>query len=614
VSRRRLATLTLLLAAAAVAVLMLAGPPGLRRLERRTAAHVLGSCRLLLRRLPRDEAQPFSQLAASQVGYGPYASKQFTSPTPFTSFLVLEAGTGAVAYRGAGPLKSVRTEVLGPFSTVYVGDFTGLSAPGRFLLKADNGLQSFSFQVGPDVFDAPLRAVQRWFYYQRAFTPVLSEYAEGPWTHPSDRDKAPPSVQGGWHDAGDFSVYSAYLNPALFWLLLAYVDFSPRGDDTHIPESGNGVPDVLDEARWGLHWLLSTQDGTGGFRNTSCQDSYGPYGTNTPNSVPPYRNGEVGTLATARAVGNLALAASVYRTLDAPFSEACLRAARAGVLYLDAHPGEATDGPSCPSARADGDTEVGGRARSFAAAGMLLATGEARFQRDFEATFTNPVYDVGFLHLNGQAALLYLHAPAGDEAKKAALRAQLRANADVALQEGAQHPFGWAGRYHWGSLGAGFLRAGLYSVPLCLQSPTRAAADCEQALASLHYAFGRNLKQFCYVTGLPGVTRAVRWGFHQWLETLDAAPRDFPGMVAGGPSQRPESGDVSTPQGRPVPSWGYFGDPAFPRDAETPVDGRYTDNDSWSTNESSVEWEGEAVYLLHFAQWVTKTPPQRNKP
>jgi hypothetical protein len=151
-------------------------------------------------------------------------------------------------------------------------------------------------------------------------------------------------------------------------------------------------------------------------------------------------------------------------------------------------------------------------------------------------------------------------------------------------------------------------------VPACLENPKQAHADCEQALASLHYAFGRNLKQFCYVTGLPGVTEGMRWGFHQWLETLAATPRDFPGMVAGGPSQRPEANDVSTPQGRPRPLWGYYGDPAFPRDSETAIDGRYTDNDSWSTNEPSEEWEAEAVYLLHFAQWFTKTSPQRNGP
>jgi endoglucanase len=53
----------------------------------------------------------------------------------------------------------------------------------------------------------------------------------------------------GWHDAGDLSIYSASLNTALFWLLETFSDFRPSADDTNIPESGNSVPDLLDEAR-----------------------------------------------------------------------------------------------------------------------------------------------------------------------------------------------------------------------------------------------------------------------------------------------------------------------------------------------------------------------------
>jgi endoglucanase len=607
-------SLAALLLAFASALFLLAGPAALRTKARHAVGRLLGAVRRFeRRRLPEEEAL-FSHLATSQVGYGPFAQKQFTSPRPFTSFVVLDETTPGLALQGTGPVRSVKTDVLGPFTSVFVGDFSALVRPGRYRVRADNGLESYAFTVGPDVFDGPLRAVSRWFYFQRSFAEVDAAHAEGPWTHPSDADKAPAGVHGGWHDAGDFSLYSAYLNPALFWLLLSYADFAPTLDDTNIPESHNGLPDVLDEARVGLAWLLSTQDGQGGFRNTTCQDSYGPYGTNTPNSVPRYRDGEVGTLATARAVGNLAFASSLYRTLDAAFSEACLRAAEKGVVYLDAHPGETTDGPSCPSARADGDARVGRSARSFAAAGMLLATGEARFARDFEASFTEPDYNPHFLYLDGQAALLYLHAAAADEGRKRALRVKLAINAAEGRSDGAAHPFGWAGRYHWGSLGAGFVRAGLFSVPVCLEDREAARADCEQALSSLHYAFGRNLKQFCFVSGMPGASHGMHFGFHQWLAALRAEPRDFPGMVAGGPNERPEWNDVSTPQARPVPVWGYFGDPSMPRDAMTPIDARYTDNDSWSTNEADVEWEGEAVYLLHFAQWLTKNTARPHGP
>ena len=86
------------------------------------------------------------------------------------------------------------------------------------------------------MFDSVVRAVQRAFYYQRAFTEIDAGHAQGPWIHPSDAALAPPNVVKGWHDAGDFSLYSASSNSALFWLLSAAADFSPREDDTDIPE------------------------------------------------------------------------------------------------------------------------------------------------------------------------------------------------------------------------------------------------------------------------------------------------------------------------------------------------------------------------------------------
>jgi hypothetical protein len=77
-------------------------------------------------------------------------------------------------------------------------------------------------------------------------------------------------------------------------------------------------------------------------------------------------------------------------------------------------------------------------------------------------------------------------------------------------------------------------------------------------------------------------------------------------MVAGGPNIAPDPNDISKPDGWPIPVWGYWGDPALPRDGSTPLDGRYTDNDSWSTNEVSVDWQGSALYGMYFAQWAAR--------
>jgi endoglucanase len=531
--------------------------------------------------------------------------KQFTSPRRFDSFQVIRQDDGAQVFGGGAPVRELRTNDLGATDTVWVGDFSGLATPGRYRIVA-SGLVSYPFDVGRDVFDRPLRAAQRAFYFQRAFTAIDPVHAEGPWTHPSDAAKAPPGVHMGWHDAGDFSIYSATLNTALFWLLETYSDFMPSDDDTNIPESGNRVPDLLDEARWGVEWLLSVQDESGGFANSSCEERYGPYGSNSPESVPRYRAGEIGTLATARAVGNLAYASTIWRSFDPSFADRCLTAARRGYGYLEKHR-ESSDGPTCPAYRAEGNTLVGRHTRMFAAAGMLLATGEPRFRDDFEENYQDLDYDPSYLHFNGFAAQLYLRSPTGDPSRKALIRGWIRRRAAQVEGEGNQNPFHRAGPTHWGSIGAGFTRTGSYSVKRCLDDPVGAIDDCEQALANVHYALGRNYLQFCYVSGLPGVTRGRTRAFHHWLAALRADPFLFPGAVAGGPNDAPEPADGSNPLARPIPIWGYWDDPAFPRSANTPFEERYTDNDSWSTNEVSLDWQASTLYGLYFARWVAKS-------
>ena len=546
----------------------------------------------------------FARLAASQVGYAPAMTKRFTSPLPFESFRVVREGERTVVLGGGPPVQEISTDALGSVRRTWVGDFSSLSTPGRYRLEAA-GLASHPFTIDAAVFDVPVRAAQRAFYFQRAFTFIDARYAEGPWVHGDDRRLAPPGVRGGWHDAGDFSLYSASLNSALFWMLEAYSDFRPTADDTNIPESGNGIPDLLDEARWGLEWLLSVQDTAGGFVNSTCLEHYGPYGANLPERAEPYRAGEVGTLATARAVGSLAYGSTLWRPFDPSFADRALQAARRGVAYLERHP-EDSDGQTCPAYRADGDAHVGHQTRMFAAAGMLLATGEEQYRELFERNFEAPDWDPNYLRVGAYAAQLYLKAPAGDPARKAALASWVRVRAERARAAGDQDPFQRSAPTHWGSIAAGFIRAGSSSARLCLEDRRLARADCEQALANVHHALGRNPLGFSYFSGLPGVTHGRLHAFHHWFATLRAEPFLPPGMVAGGPNAAPDPGDTSRPLARPIPAWGYWGDPAFPRDAQTPYEARYTDNDSWSTNEVALDWQASALYSLYFAQWVAR--------
>jgi endoglucanase len=607
-ARARWAVVALALGAAGAAVVSGSSARAAGAL-RELAKWVAGRPAWLGRAATRSGEPPLSRVAASQVGYSPSMRKRFTAPRRFGGFRVVREGDGSAAFTGGPPVREVRTGLLGDARTVWIGDFTPLAAEGRYRIVLDDGLASFPFDVRADPFAPAIRAVQRALYFQRAFTAIDAAHAEGPWTHPSDAHLAPQGERKGWHDAGDYSVYNASTASALFWLLEAYADFQPTADDTDIPESGNGVPDLLDEARWALEWMLSVEEPSGGFRNATCQERYGRYGTNRPEAMPPYRSGEVGTLATARAVGTLAFASHLYRAFDAAFAARCLEAARRGWEYLERHPGESTDGPTCPAFRQDGDGRAGRDVRMYAAAGMLLVTGDPRFRDAFEASFQELSNDPSAYRFNVYAALLYLRAPAGVADRKRSIRVSLLERAAEARADGAAHPFEWASRYHWGSIAAGFHRAA-FGAKACLRDPAGASPDCEQALASVHYALGRNSLQLCYVSGLPGVSRGRSHAFHQWLAALRATPFAFPGLVAGGPQEAPVETDVSFPHARPAPVWGYFGDPAMPRDARTPIDARYTDNDSWSANELDVDWQAVALYQLYFARWWASRGPR----
>ncbi|MEP7118377.1 MAG: glycoside hydrolase family 9 protein, partial [Acidobacteriota bacterium] len=301
----------------------------------------------------------------------------------------------------------------------------------------------------------------------------------------------------------------------------------------------------------------------------------------------------------------LAGAATVYDAVDASFAQRLRAAAGRGWAYLEARPDEHSDGATCGAYRQDGDARTGRAVRMFAAAGMLLATGETRFRDAFERNFVAPADEPSPYHFSAYACLLYRRAAAADPTRVAAIDARLAEVAGVIDDAAAAHPFGWTGRYVWGSIAIGFERAGLL-IARCVADPVAARADCMTALASLDYAFGRNSLQFAYVSGVPGVTRGRQHAFHHWLATLGATPFLFPGAVAGGPNEHPEVDDGSRPLAWPRAVWGYWNDPAMPRSDATAIDARYTDNDSWSTNELAIAWQAPALYNLYFAHWAAR--------
>jgi hypothetical protein len=196
------------------------------------------------------------------VGYRPEGVKTAVAfsrtPLPAT-FEVRQAEGGRVVHRASPEAVAGR---WGAFDHHAVLDFSTVVAPGRYVLALGDA-RSRPFPIGHEALDALPDQLLEFLRQQRC--------GDNPWLdarcHTHDGRTAygprpsgsPIDAVGGWHDAGDLLQYLLTTSNATAQLLMAY-EVAPRifGDrvDARGREGANGLPDVLDEARWGLEWML----------------------------------------------------------------------------------------------------------------------------------------------------------------------------------------------------------------------------------------------------------------------------------------------------------------------------------------------------------------------
>lgn len=259
-----------------------------------------------------DPARSRSEaVQANQLGYLPAAPK-FAYVSAWlgdlgaqtfaegAAFEVLDAQSRKAVFAGSLKLRkaadrpdSSRPEEGNYYrANLYECDFSALTAPGTYVVSVRGVGCSYPFQVNADIYRQPYATVMRGMYHQRCGTALTEPYTR--WTHPpchteplrqtdhrymdepfSDgpRQNVPwketgelrQNVWGGWHDAGDWDREGAHADIPSY-LLLAY-ELTPdhyADKDLNIPESGNGIPDVVDEARWGVDYYRRIQRPDGG--------------------------------------------------------------------------------------------------------------------------------------------------------------------------------------------------------------------------------------------------------------------------------------------------------------------------------------------------------------
>jgi endoglucanase len=220
------------------------------------------------------ERTPMAWIRINQLGYTPKGIKVAVYCSKFDEGYI----SSTMGYRLEWELVDAATEKevskgivgdgfgpYGSFKDTRRIDFTSFTKPGRYYLRF-HGIRSPEFEIGDDVYKGAADFCLRYMRQQRTgFNPFLKDSCH---THDGYvlygekagiKDSTRIDVVGGWHDASDYLQYSTTSANATYHLLAAYRDF-PKVFTDEKQANGlygkNGMADVLDEAKWGLDWLL----------------------------------------------------------------------------------------------------------------------------------------------------------------------------------------------------------------------------------------------------------------------------------------------------------------------------------------------------------------------
>ncbi|HEX8163609.1 MAG TPA: glycoside hydrolase family 9 protein [Pyrinomonadaceae bacterium] len=541
---------------------------------------------------------PTTQIKVDQVGYLPRASKValVVSPSAAGAFNVRRAGDDSVAFSGR---LAPASEDADSGDRVRAADFTPLETGGTYYVEVPGVGRSWDFSVGADVYARAFYLAARAFYGQRCgvavdLGPEFPGYRHAA-CHPRGAYHASSGKAGaresarGWHDAGDYGRYVVNSAVSAATLLWAWDLFGARlrAVDLNIPESGDASPDILDEVRWNLDWMLTMQDADGGVWHKQTSEQFAPFVSPERDDsvsyvvgtgVAPYKS----SCATADFAAVAATAARAYEPFDHAYARRSLLAAGRAWRWLDRHPDVPFRNPAGVATGEYGDSRCGDE-RLWASAELWRATGRGVYRRYFLAHFGAYAKARGGFGPPSWAdvAPLALWAYAlgggkGDEAARAIRDASLKA-ADETVERGSRNGYRnslTARDYVWGSNGV----AANYGVQLLVANAMRPRRRyVAAALDDLHYLLGRNTFSLSFVTRLG--ENPFRHPHHR-PSAADSNAEPWPGLMSGGPNRTRQ-------------------DPAMRKLPDLPPARMYLDEQgSYATNEVAINWNAPLVFLL----------------
>ena len=523
-------------------------------------------------------------IRVNQVGYKPDAVKTAVFVdigTDGDRFKVINNDSGEVAFEGA---LSVAIDNSWSGETNRVADFSNLTQTGNFHVVSMDGQKSPTFAIGDDVYEELLRSTTRMLYLQRCGTETNSAMA-GVWAHPACHTALATiygtneqiDVSGGWHDAGDYGRYVVSGAKAVADLMLAHEVRGDMIDDVGIPESGNGMDDLLEEAKIELDWMLKMQAPSGGvYHKVTCASFpafIAPDREKTALIVCPISNTATGDFAAV-----MAMASRIYSDDWPEDAEVYLEAARHAWDYLVIHQEEPGFHNPADIVTGEYPDDNDSDERFWAAAELARATGEVGYREAASTLLTTggKCHGMGWLNVGTYGLLAVLNDASLSESDL--LRSNARSEMDTIVQAAQDvielNPYG-ADRtdtYEWGS------NMGIANTAALLMIEGKQGNKACRAVAQqpLDYLLGKNATGYCFVTAA-GEKSPV----HPHHRPSIAARQVMPGMLVGGPDSALE-------------------DPcsAAMLRGEAPAK-CYVDNEqSYSTNEVCIYWNSPLVLML----------------
>ncbi len=282
------------------------------------------------------------RILVNQVGYYPNANKIALLRIKTDEFNVMDANTGEVVFTGKpGPFKY--WDLSG--DSVCTADFSTVTAPGQYrLCVMDNSVCSYPFSIEEGLYSNLAKASLKSFYLRPAGHPDTAVFI-----HASAASKNRPegfriSSAGGWYDAGDYNKYIVNSSITTYTLLLfcqMYPDYVSTFNN-NIPESGNAIPDVMDELLVNLRWMLTMQDpADGGVYHKLTNKEFGGFTMPDKATEPRYVVYKT-TAAALDFTATMAMASRVFaKSEDSEIKElgkTCLNAARKAYAWALANP------------------------------------------------------------------------------------------------------------------------------------------------------------------------------------------------------------------------------------------------------------------------------------